>query len=222
MNIVSIYDYFQTEIHFYIVYLYFEGANLIDYYIKHAKDMNEAKIKMIVKQLAVILQFLHERNIMLRKFDVSNVLFDGSSVHLIGFENAVIIKEDYLVKAKNLKYSRSFTNTSYMAPEIIKSSHDQRADIWALGVIMHMLLTGSLPFSGNKTEEIFHNTLTSPLNVKLLTHVNISDEAISLITGMLEKDPNKRISLAGVIQSRWFDLPEVVLSKRDSIEILKM
>jgi calcium-dependent protein kinase len=46
---------------------------------------------------------------------------------------------------------------SYVAPEVIKGNYGLSCDIWSLGVILHMLLTGYAPFGGKDDEETMHN-----------------------------------------------------------------
>lgn len=47
----------------------------------------------------------------------------------------------------------------YIAPEVIQRDYDQRCDIWSLGVVLYMMVTGTPPFDGKTDAEIFANTL---------------------------------------------------------------
>ena len=53
----------------------------------------------------------------------------------------------------------------YIAPEIVESNFTAASDIWSLGVVMYICLTGKLPFTGNSTQKIFDNVLNKDLNI---------------------------------------------------------
>jgi calcium-dependent protein kinase len=51
-----------------------------------------------------------------------------------------------------------------MAPEVIKNSYDNQADIWSIGVILYILTTGIVPFGGQKNSQIVKNILNGNFN----------------------------------------------------------
>jgi calcium-dependent protein kinase len=53
----------------------------------------------------------------------------------------------------------------YMAPEIFKANYDERCDIWSLGIILFMLVTGEPPVNGITYEEILKNIKDGKLNL---------------------------------------------------------
>ncbi|KAF4147910.1 RyR domain [Phytophthora infestans] len=75
-----------------------------------------------------------------------------------------------------------------------------KADIWAIGVTMYALLFGSLPYFSNDVSELFDKIENDPLEFPALCE---DSEAKDLLKGILEKDPEKRITLEGILQHRW-------------------
>lgn len=86
---------------------------------------------------------------------------------------------------------------------------------------MYMLLVGDFPFQGTKPDISFNNIQKQPLNVKQLQDSNISQEAVHLINGMLEKKPENRISITTILKKPWFDMPDNELTDKDTKILLK-
>lgn len=60
----------------------------------------------------------------------------------------------------------SITGTAYyMSPEIFTGKYDQRCDIWSLGIILFMLVTGEPPVEGSTNEEVLKNIRAGQLNL---------------------------------------------------------
>jgi serine/threonine protein kinase len=79
----------------------------------------------------------------------------------------------------------------YMAPEIIKEQlYDQKVDVWSLGVITYILLSGRPPFSGKTKATIFANTLTNEPSFEHAIWKKVSSDATDFIKQTLIKDPN--------------------------------
>ncbi len=85
----------------------------------------------------------------------------------------------------------------YLAPEVIR---DQKAtasaDWWAVGVILLEMITGELPFNGSSPDEIFDSILKDEVDIAGRIGScdnNASEHAVSLVKGLLEKDPEKRL-----------------------------
>ena len=88
----------------------------------------------------------------------------------------------------------------YLPPEMILGiAHNQSVDVWSLGVLMYEFLEGAPPFEDEKKSETYKK-ITS-VNLKFPSH--FSSEARDLITKLLVKDPQKRISLSDIPNHPW-------------------
>lgn len=199
------------------IYLIFEAANggsLEDYFKNYMKKNNkpfsEEIVQHLIKQIVNALKFLHEKNIIYRNIATNHI-------YLL-FDNEEDLKKEDLLKVKvkigNFHFSKvleenelthSFIGTPvYMDPNILicynqpdKIAYEYMADIWALGCLCCELLTGLTPFDGNDVEDLCNNIKNE--KYKIPKSLNLSKEAISFLTGILQYDPNKRFDINDVI-----------------------
>jgi calcium-dependent protein kinase len=94
----------------------------------------------------------------------------------------------------------------YVAPEVLKGNYDNACDVWSLGVILFIMLCGYPPFEGDNNKEIFKRVLQQKLEFDPEDWTSISDEVKHLITMMLQKEPQTRISIVEALNHPWFSI----------------
>ena len=93
----------------------------------------------------------------------------------------------------------------YMAPEVYaQKGHDIKADIWSMGVLIYVMLSGVMPFSGKTTAEIRKNVTQGHCHFEHKSFERVSPEAKELILQMLQKDPKLRPQATQVLAHPWF------------------
>ena len=104
-----------------------------------------------MKQLFRAIGHLHANNIMHRDIKPENIMItDEDEVKLIDFGLSKISKE---TRKNNL---HTATGTPYyMAPEVFTEHYWSKADLWSLGVILYVLVSGHIPFEGNDATEVY-------------------------------------------------------------------
>jgi len=90
-----------------------------------------------------------------------------------------------------------------MAPEVLLGNYSQEVDIWAAGVVLHVLLLGTLPFRGNSVEAIFEAIKTVELDFHSEQWASVSLLARDLISKMLNRDASSRLAAADVLRHPW-------------------
>jgi len=94
---------------------------------------------------------------------------------------------------------------SYTAPEILQSKdYDFRCDYWSLGVILFLLLSGTLPFEHEDTIELFEMIKEGKYNKKAGSWRYVSAQAKNLISGLLVVDPDYRLKKEQIQDHVWF------------------
>jgi len=148
-NILRVYDAGQADEHFFLAMAYLEGKTLES--VMRGPVPLEQGLRY-VRQIARALAYAGSQGIVHRDVKPANVMV-GSDGHVTLMDFGVArLKDAPGMTLPGIRVGTPY----YMAPEqILGRRVDGRADVYALGVILHRLLTGRLPFPGTTTEEVF-------------------------------------------------------------------
>lgn len=93
----------------------------------------------------------------------------------------------------------------YMAPEILKGSYTDKADMWSLGVLLYTLVSGYLPFQGNTHKDIFPKIKRGEFHFNHKEFNQVSDECKDLIRNLLQTDESRRYDGRRALGHKWFE-----------------
>ena len=161
-NIANVYEMFQSEAGVTVLEEYVDGQTVGEYLLDNL--YTETGVKKIILSLCDALQFLHYNKIIHKDIKPENVMIDNyGNVKLIDFDAARIYKP---YQSKDTKI---LGTTGYAAPEQYGLNQtDERTDIFALGVLMNVMLTGEPPqrrlYNGKLKKAIVKCTQTIPDN----------------------------------------------------------
>ena len=137
---------------------------------------------------------------------------------LQGLQDAQAITEDYPLTG-HFGNRYSWVQYAFKAPEIDSEFvHDKRVDLWALGAIVNMLLTALSPFRGER-EGLVANKQAGNVVFDPIIPSRPSQE---LVKGLLQPDPDKRLTFEQVLGSEWMNETEEVLDLYDLTDVIDM
>lgn len=177
----------------------------------------EAAARLVLRQLATALRFCHSHGLVHRDVKPENILFDRPAGELYFYTSAA--QEAPRVHAKLADFGLSVglkpgETTSgyagshrYAAPEVIQGkAYGRRADVWSLGVVLYVMLSGKLPFSGktgDDMEGLKRAIAKGKVDLNSYHWRGVSDEAKDLVRSMLQVDPAKRITSFDLVNHPW-------------------
>ena len=203
----QIYDYFETDTHVLIVMEYVCG-DLLGYIRKRGK-ISESTSKIIFKQIIKGLQLIHKKKIVHRDIKLDNVLIDlTNTVKICDFGVSRILQPG------DVMYEHCGT-PAYIAPEIFKDNGYEgfSCDIWSAGVTLYYMIAGTQPFKANKIEDLKEIILKG----KYEPIQDASEEVNDLINGMLQLNPEKRLTIEEILKHPW--LKKVNIKNREKLNI---
>lgn len=125
---------------------------------------------------------------------------------IIDFGTSIQIKE-------NEKLTNTHGTSYYIAPEVLNKNYNEKCDVWSVGVILYILLSGKPPFDGANDQEITENVKIGSFQMKDKIWKDISIDAKNLIKQMLTYDPNQRVSARDALRHKWFEnAPDVAIN----------
>ncbi|CAE7284518.1 egl-4 [Symbiodinium natans] len=177
----------ETRSYIYVLAEYVGGGELYAAMRSISTVFSRQQAMFCVGSLLLMLEALHERNVVYRDLKPENVLLDAEGyLKLVDFGTS---------KKLEAKCGRTFTlvgTTHYMAPEVMRGKgYGLEVDVWALGIVLYELLCGHLPFGENaeNPREVCRAVLAG--SPALPQHLEPCGR--SLIASLLEPRPRRRL-----------------------------
>ena len=182
-NLVTIFDIRQDEDNdHWVVMEYVSGRGLYETLRDYPKGMPVQEVLNWMTGITAGLSFLHDRGIVHRDLKPANVFRDHNAIKVgdVGLSK-------YISESRRSAQTQSVGTVYYMAPEVARGRYGREVDVYALGIMLYEMITGTVPFDGQTTAEILMKHLTADPDVSVLPK-----KLRPVISAALEKDPDKR------------------------------
>ena len=209
-NIVRVLDLFEDDDNIFLVFELMRHGTLDQNLIRIKEtgaSFTERDVANIVLQLVMAVNYLHNNNVVHRDLKLDNVMvaYEALDEHTttmvckvtdFGFAQALDPQQ---------KFDLMLGTPVYMAPELFKKQpYAKKVDIWAIGVITHMLLAGIPPFNGRTKEKLKPQVCNGELNLNLFTKFYNGGKLVKdFIRRCLEKNPDRRPTTSELLEHPW-------------------
>jgi calcium/calmodulin-dependent protein kinase I len=201
-NIIKLYDVFDTPDYIYIIMEYCSGKDLFSYIEKRNYKLPEPRAAEIIHKLSMAIFYIHSYGIIHRDLKPENILMtdntDKADIRLLDFGLSKIV-------GPTEKCTEPYGTLSFVAPEVLKGKpYEKSVDLWSIGIIAYLLMCGFLPFDDEHSErEIARQTIQDPVPYPMDIWKNLSVEAKEFVASLLKKNPEDRIGIKEVLNSKW-------------------
>ena len=201
--VVHLLDHFENGEYIFIVMEYIKGGSLTDYMKSKKFNFTERRAAELIYQLAKGLKYLHKYGIIHRDLKPDNIMLteasDKGNIKIMDFGLSKIL-------GKKEKSTDGFGTLTFVSPEVlIRKPYNKEVDIWSLGVILYLMLSGDLPFDDpdDNEQKIAKSIVYEDVKFPPEKFGKRSKAVIELIKGCLTKEPKNRIKIDEVIKGEW-------------------
>lgn len=194
--ICRLYEMVPMTNHYYMLFEYVEGGQMLDYIVAHGL-LKEKHARKFARGIALALEYCHRNNVVHRDLKIENIMINAKGdIKIIDFGLLNLYLPQLLLKT----YCGSLY---FAAPELLsaKPYTGPEVDVWLFGVVLYVLLCGKVPFD-DQLVLVLHEKIKKG-------HVEypafLLRECVLLLLRMLVVDPAKRASLDEVMNHPWMN-----------------
>ncbi|XP_071584405.1 myosin light chain kinase, smooth muscle-like [Heliangelus exortis] len=191
---------FQSPTELVMVMEYVAGGELFERIVGDEFEHTEPSSAQYLQQILEGLQFMHNQTIVHLDLKPENIVCVSPGSHclkIIDFGLARQLAPDTPVKVLH-------GTPEFMAPEVVAFEPVScSTDMWSVGVICYILLSGESPFLGDSDMETLSNVTAAQWDFEDETFSEISQQAKNFIRQLLQKEPGRRLSSSGALLHPW-------------------
>lgn len=214
-KIVRLKGFYEDEEFYYLLMEFVSGGDLMDFVAAHG-SVGEDAGREITRQVLEGVKYIHSQGISHRDLKPDNILIEQDDPVLVKITDFGLAK----VQGKGT-FMKTFCGTlAYVAPEVIagkgnaeenekRNEYSSLVDMWSMGCLVYVILTGHLPFSGSTQEQLYKQIRNGSYHEGPLKDFRISDEARDFIDTLLQVDPNSRPTAQKALEHPWIKMGHV-------------
>ncbi|KAH0619315.1 hypothetical protein JD844_019302, partial [Phrynosoma platyrhinos] len=201
-NLIQLYDAIETPKTIMLFMEFVEGGELFERIIDEDYPLTEVDCMVFVRQICDGILFMHQMRVLHLDLKPENILCVSATGHMVKIIDFGLARR-YNPREK-LKVN--FGTPEFLSPEVV--SYEQvsyTTDMWSMGVITYMLLSGLSPFLGDNDTETLNNVLAANWYFDEEAFEGISEEAKDFVSNLIIKDKRGRMNAGQCLQHPWLN-----------------
>uniref|UniRef100_A0A8D1MG74 Protein kinase domain-containing protein n=1 Tax=Sus scrofa TaxID=9823 RepID=A0A8D1MG74_PIG len=202
VNLIQLYDAFESKNSFTLVMEYVDGGELFDRITEEKYHLTELDVILFIKQICEGVHYLHQHYVLHLDLKPENILCvnqTGHQIKIIDFGLARRYKPREKLKV-------NFGTPEFLAPEVVNYEFVSfPTDMWSVGVITYMLLSGLSPFLGETDAETMNFIVNCNWDFDADTFEGLSEEAKDFVSRLLIKEKSCRMSATQCLKHEWLN-----------------
>ncbi|NWR29417.1 MYLK3 kinase, partial [Tachuris rubrigastra] len=202
VNLIQLYDAFEAKNSVTLIMEYLDGGELFDRITDENYHLTELDAILFTKQICEGVHYLHQHYILHLDLKPENILCvnrTGNQIKIIDFGLARRYKPCEKLKV-------NFGTPEFLAPEVVNYDFVSfPTDMWSVGVITYMLLSGLSPFLGETDAETMNYVLNCSWDFDAEAFEQLSEEAKDFISRLLVKEKSCRMSATQCLKHEWLN-----------------
>eukprot|EP00598_Pedospumella_elongata_P002477 CAMPEP_0184981204 /NCGR_PEP_ID=MMETSP1098-20130426/11028_1 /TAXON_ID=89044 /ORGANISM="Spumella elongata, Strain CCAP 955/1" /LENGTH=628 /DNA_ID=CAMNT_0027504749 /DNA_START=246 /DNA_END=2132 /DNA_ORIENTATION=- len=193
-NIIKLQDVFFGKRSVYIVTDLCRGGELFEL-LNSGKNQGfvfrEDRASKLMRDMLSAVNYLHENGIVHRDLKLENFLFEDHN------SNSPLILIDFGLSkhvSPGERLTQKVGSCYYTAPEVLNGNYDYKCDVWSLGVLCYMLLSGSPPFFGKTVDDVYLSIQTKEATFTDKKFKHVSNSCLDFMKRLLVRDVRYRMS----------------------------
>ncbi|NXS55322.1 MYLK2 kinase, partial [Brachypteracias leptosomus] len=201
-NLIQLYDAIETPREIILFMEYIEGGELFERIIDDDYHLTEVDCMVFVRQICEGIRFMHHMRVLHLDLKPENILCVAATGHMVKIIDFGLARR-YNPQEK-LKVN--FGTPEFLSPEVVNYEQvSYSTDMWSMGVITYMLLSGLSPFLGDNDTETLNNVLAANWYFDEETFESVSDEAKDFVSNLIIKAKSARMSAAQCLEHPWLN-----------------
>ncbi|NXB62662.1 MYLK2 kinase, partial [Struthidea cinerea] len=201
-NLIQLYDAIETPREIILFMEFVEGGELFERIIDDDYHLTEVDCMVFVRQICEGIRFMHHMRVLHLDLKPENILCVAATGHMVKIIDFGLARR----YNPNEKLKVNFGTPEFLSPEVVNYEQvSYSTDMWSMGVITYMLLSGLSPFLGDDDTETLNNVLAANWYFDEETFESVSDEAKDFVSNLIIKDKSARMSADQCLQHPWLN-----------------
>jgi calcium-dependent protein kinase len=208
-HVVALHEVVEDNYNTHIIMEHCQGGDIYEYMNNSKPSLSERDVRNIIKECLVVVAQCHDMDIIHNDIKPQNFMLAEThnldSLRLIDFGISTEVADTTL-------YTMKQGTPLYMAPECLESKICKKSDVWSVGVMTYLLLSGHFPFNDKQSPykpsmyKIWNSVLNDDLKFPNKYWADISGSAKNFIQKLLTKSPNDRFTTYEALAHPWITM----------------